>query len=173
MSSKYDTSVHEYGYCGHICDDPDGPFDTHVCFRERGHENAEVKDSKIHQSVQVYDPSLAGLVNGAWTEDSTPVPELVTLDMKALPCPIRHMSPEFAQQVNNRVDAISESVQMLVWEYQMRTTESTAFNILEFTLSLVKGCSERYPNPEEALAMACEQLAVAIQKLATMPETVS
>jgi hypothetical protein len=161
MDSQYDTSVHEYGYCGHICDDPGGPFDTYVCFLERGH------DDNIHQAVQVYDPSLAGLVNGAWTEDSKPLPELVTLDPEALAsCPIRHMSPETAEQVNNRVDAISESVQMLVWEYQMRTTDSAAFNILEFTLSLVKGCRERYPNPEEALAMACEQLAVAIQKLA-------
>ncbi len=168
MVSKYDTSVHEYGYCGHVCDDPGGPFDTYVCFLTRGH------DDDIHQAVQVQDPTLAGLVNGAWTEDSTPVPGLVTLTPEALAkAPMRHMSPETEARVHERVDAVSESVQMLVWEYQMRTADSEAFNIMDFTVSLVRGCRRQHPDSEQALAAVCEQLAVAVQKLAAASEVVA
>ena len=66
---------------------------------------------------------------------------------------MRHMSPETEARVHERVDAVSESVQMLVWEYQMRTADSEAFNIMDFTVSLVRGCRRQHPDSEQALEL--------------------
>jgi DNA-binding PucR family transcriptional regulator len=68
--------------------------------------------------------------------------------------------------VNQRIAVVSYKVDMLVLDYQASNNGDTAKDMLKNCTSLVASFGEQTADPHEAMQLACEALAVAVQKLA-------
>jgi DNA-binding PucR family transcriptional regulator len=76
------------------------------------------------------------------------------------------IDPETLDKVNQRIAVVSDKVDMLVLDYQASNSGDTAKDMLRNCTSLVASFAEQTADPHEAMQLACEALAVAVQKLA-------
>jgi hypothetical protein len=159
--SEYDKELQDAGLCGHICP-AEGPFHTFHCTRPADH----ILDGEpLHQAIQLGGP-IEGRINGAWRHDGTSAMEPVDMTPTATCGLEQPIDPETQDKVNQRIAVVSDKVDMLVLDYQASNSGNTAKDMLKNCMSLVASFEEQTADPHEAMQLACEALAVAVQKLA-------
>jgi hypothetical protein len=159
--SEYDKELQDAGLCGHICP-AEGPFHTFHCTRPADH----ILDGEpLHQAIQLGGP-IEGRINGAWHHDGTSAMEPVDMTPTATCGLEQPIDPETLDKVNQRIAVVSDKVDMLVLDYQASNSGDTAKDMLKNCTSLVASFEEQTADPHEAMQLACEALAVAVQKLA-------
>lgn len=159
--SEYDKELQDAGLCGHICP-AEGPFHTFHCTRPADH----ILDGEpLHQAIQLGGP-IEGRINGAWHHDGTSAMEPVDMT-PTVTCGLEQpIDPETLDKVNQRIAVVSDKVDMLVLDCQASNSGDTAKDMLKNCTSLVASFEEQTADPHEAMQLACEALAVAVQKLA-------